>query len=188
MRVTVECWEILGHRREALNRHDASPHPMVTQCTPFRLLPMRPSSAGRSPRGALQCETPAQNIIGSSICCKPLFFNQSTQSKAFVAPGRDLIAFLFVCGDAADIRHEYSRFPRDVGADVPRVRQGIEGAISNLVVVLHPSILGILLGLDAREPMIPQVLQAIRDPIDMLLACQYHLTFDARALRASDHK
>jgi hypothetical protein len=56
-----------------------------------------------------------------------------------------------------------------------RVRQRIEGAIRDLVVVLHLSILGSLLGLDAREPMIAQVPQAIRDPIDALLA-QYHLT------------
>src|SRR6516225_6284978 len=36
--------------------------------------------------------------------------------------------------------------------------------------------------------MIPQVLDAIRDPIDVLLASQYHLTLDAGALRACDHK
>jgi len=55
----------------------------------------------------------------SLICRKPLLFDTSTQTKAFVASGRDLLAFLFVCGDAADIRHEYTGFPRNVGADVP---------------------------------------------------------------------
>ena len=50
--------------------------------------------------------------------------------------------------------------------------------------MLHPGVLGSLLRLDAREPVIAQILYAIRDPIDVLLASQYHLTFDARALRA----
>src|SRR5215831_11850749 len=67
-----------------------------------------------------ECSNKTSSVL--SICRKPLFFNRSSQPKAFVACGRDLIAFLLVCGDAADIRHEYTRFPRDVGADVPRVR------------------------------------------------------------------
>ena len=62
---------------------------------------------------------PEQNVIGSSIRRKPLIFNASTQTKAFVTPGRDVVAFLLLCGDAADVRHENTGFPRDVGADVP---------------------------------------------------------------------
>src|SRR6266481_3021840 len=54
-----------------------------------------------------------------SVRCKPLLFNANTQTKAFVAPGRDLITFLLVRGDATDIRHEHTGFPRDIGADVP---------------------------------------------------------------------
>src|ERR1700730_7445483 len=54
-----------------------------------------------------------------SVRRKPLLFNANTQTKAFVAPGRDLITFLLVRGDATNMRHEYTGFPRDVGADVP---------------------------------------------------------------------
>ena len=59
------------------------------------------------------------NASTSLICRKPLLFHAIIQTKAFVAPGRDLVAFLFVCGNAADIRHEHAGFPRNVGADVP---------------------------------------------------------------------
>ena len=59
------------------------------------------------------------NASTSLICRKPLLFHAILQTKAFVAPGRDLVAFLFVCGDDADIRHEHAGFPRNVGADVP---------------------------------------------------------------------
>ena len=59
------------------------------------------------------------NASTSLICRKPLLFHAILQTKAFVAPGRDLVAFLLVRGDAADIRHEYAGFPRNVGADVP---------------------------------------------------------------------
>src|SRR5271165_786896 len=55
----------------------------------------------------------------SSICCKPLLFNAGTQTKALIASGRDLVAFLLVCGDTTDIRHEHTGFSWDVGADVP---------------------------------------------------------------------
>jgi hypothetical protein len=43
-----------------------------------------------------------------------LLLNATTQPKAFVAPDGDLIAFLLECGNAANIRHEYTGFPRDV--------------------------------------------------------------------------
>ena len=64
-------------------------------------------------------DTASRTSSVRSICRKPLLFSIDAQTKAFVAPGCDLIAFLLVCGDAADIRHEYTGFPRDVGADVP---------------------------------------------------------------------
>ena len=51
--------------------------------------------------------------------------------------------------------------------------------IRHLVVVLHPGILGILLRFDARQAAVVQVLKAIRDPIDVLLAREDHLAFDA---------
>jgi hypothetical protein len=54
-----------------------------------------------------------------SIRRKPLLFNATTQTKAFVAPCRDLITLLLIGGDAADIRHEDTGFPRNIGADVP---------------------------------------------------------------------
>jgi hypothetical protein len=43
MRISVERRKILGHRREALNGHEASPHPMVTQCANLRASPAAPS-------------------------------------------------------------------------------------------------------------------------------------------------
>src|SRR4051812_19298987 len=54
--------------------------------------------------------------------------------------------------------------------------------------MLHPEILCILLSFDARQAAIAQVLEAIGDPVHVLLARQYHLTFDAGALRTGDHE
>jgi len=68
-----------------------------------------------------------------------------------VAVGRDFVAFLFVGADAADIWHEDPRFPRDVGADIPRVGERIERAVRHLVVVLDPAVLGGLLRFDAGK-------------------------------------
>src|SRR6516165_1922998 len=124
----------------------------------------------------------------TSICRKPLPFRTNTQTKALVASGRNLIAFLLVRGDATDIRHKYPRFPRNISADIPRVSQMIEGSIRYFVVVLHPGVLSVFLCLDARVAAVVQVPQTIRDPIDVLLARQNHLAFDAGALRAGDHE
>src|ERR1700720_1377528 len=66
------------------------------------------------------CQTAASRTsFVRSVRRKPLLFNANTQTKAFVAPCRDLITFLLVCRHATDIRHEYTGFPRNVGADVP---------------------------------------------------------------------
>jgi hypothetical protein len=54
-----------------------------------------------------------------SICRKPLLADAEIKMKAFVSSGRDFIAFLFVCADTTDIRHEYARLARYIGADIP---------------------------------------------------------------------
>src|ERR1051325_9844863 len=123
-----------------------------------------------------------------SIGCKPFRFIANIKPEAFVALGRDLIAFLLVGGHPADIWHEDTRLPGDIGADIPRVREGIEGTVRDLVVVLHPSSFGLFLCFDAAEPSVAHVLQAIGDPVHVLLASQDHLAFDAGALRAGDHE
>src|SRR5690349_15555478 len=85
-----------------------------------------------------QCQAGANGA--PSISCKPFRFTGNIEPEAFVALGRDIIAFLLISGHPADIRHEDTRLPGDIGADIPRVRQGIEGTVRDLVVVLHPSI------------------------------------------------
>ena len=55
----------------------------------------------------------------ASICRKPLLLNTNTHPKAFVASGRDLVTFLLVCRDAADIGHEDTVFSGDIGSDIP---------------------------------------------------------------------
>src|SRR4051794_20473309 len=114
--------------------------------------------------------SPRQHPIGLSVCRKPPFVREYTQSKTFVALGRDLVALLLIRGDAADIGHEDTGLARNIGADIPRIGQRIESVISDFVVVLHPGILCILLRLDARQAVVAQALEAIRDPIDVLLA------------------
>ena len=73
----------------------------------------------RGAASALGQTAASRTLSVRSIRRKPLVRSANTQTKAFVAPGRDLITFLLVCGDPADIRHEHTGFPRDIGADVP---------------------------------------------------------------------
>src|SRR6266851_2653493 len=63
--------------------------------------------------------TASRRLSVRSICRKPRLADAEIKAKAFVSPGRDLITFLLVCADAADIRHENARLPRDIGADIP---------------------------------------------------------------------
>ena len=63
------------------------------------------------------------------------------QVKTLVAVRGDLVAFLPVCADAADIRHEHTRLARNVGAHVPGCGGGIERRVGDVVDMLHPGIL-----------------------------------------------
>src|SRR5947209_19140732 len=85
---------------------------------------------------------PLEQSIGRSLS-----FEARSEMKALVPVGRNLITFLLVGGDAADIRHEDAGLFRNIGPDVPGVGQWIEGAVRHLVVVLHPGVFGLLLGL-----------------------------------------
>src|SRR5580700_7361058 len=95
-----------------------------------------------------------QNVIEPSICGEPLLFSGYTQPKAFVAVGSDLIAFLLVRGDATDIRHEHAGLAGNIGADIPRIGERIEGTVRHLVVVQHPGVFGVLFSLDACQAAI----------------------------------
>lgn len=57
---------------------------------------------------------PSEQSIGRS-----LFFEARFEMKALVPVGRNLITFLLVGGDAADIRHEGAGLFRNIGPDVP---------------------------------------------------------------------
>src|SRR5947209_11158612 len=58
--------------------------------------------------------TPSEQSIARS-----LFFEVCSEMKALVPVGRNLITFLLVGGDAADIRHEDAGLFRNIGPDVP---------------------------------------------------------------------
>ena len=76
-------------------------------------LPQTTRRDGVARAGQCLCQT------ARSIRRKPLLFNANTQTETFVAPCRDFITFLFVCSHAANIRHEDTGLPWDIGADVP---------------------------------------------------------------------
>jgi hypothetical protein len=126
-----------------------------------------------------------QESSAPSLCRKPRLFNGFAQTKAVVSIGRDLIASLLIRSNAAYIRHEDAGFSGNVGANLPRTRQRVERTVRNFVVMLHPGRLGIRLRFDAREAESVQILQT-GDPIDVLLARQDHLAFDAGTLRAGN--
>jgi len=99
-----------------------TPNPAICAVTIWSRgnLSRRPVRAQLGAVASFPRQTAATRMSSASLICrKPLLFNASTKTKAFVAPGRDLVAFLLVRGDAADIRHEHTGFPRNVCADVP---------------------------------------------------------------------
>jgi hypothetical protein len=112
-------WAFAGVRVVPDNSRPNKPGSAIRLSLPITPLrgPTR-SSQGRVASALCQTAASRTSSVGS-IRRKPLFFYANTQTKAFVAPGRDLITFLLICGDPADIRHEYTGFPRDIGADVP---------------------------------------------------------------------
>ena len=76
--------------------------------------------------------------IGLSICRKPLFVCRVHPIENLRSPWPQPRRISSYRRDAADIGHEDTGLARDIGADIPRIGQRIEGTISDFVIVLHP--------------------------------------------------
>ena len=108
------------------------------------------------------------------------------QREALVVPGRDVVAFLPVGADSADVGHEDARLAGDVGPGVPGFGQGIERGVRHLVDVGHPCVLRLGRRLDRLKVVGLQVREAIGDPIDVLLDGDHHVADDGRAAGSGD--
>src|SRR6185295_16990668 len=97
----------------------------------------------------------------SSPCC-------SSQTKTFVAARGDLRAFEPVA--FADIGHEDARLARDVGAKIPGIGFRKERARGHLGDVRHPGALSHRLRLQDSRAALAHVIDAVRQPVDMLFA------------------
>src|SRR6516162_84518 len=115
-------------------------------------------------------------------------FISSGNRKALVTSGRNLVAFLPVVSDAADIGHEDAGLAGDVCAHVPGIGARIERGVADLVDVLDPGFLRLRGRFYARAAPLAQIGDAVGDPIDMLLDRHDHVAEDRGAARAGDRE
>ena len=108
--------------------------------------------------------------------------------EAFVAVGGDVVAALSVGTDTAGVGHEDPRLARNVGAQVPRVGEHVHRLVGDVADVLNPIDLGLRVGVDHVDGVLTQVLDEVRDPLDVLLDRDRHVAQHRRALRAGDHE
>src|SRR5690349_6532438 len=90
------------------------------------------------------------------------------ERKPFVAPGNDFVTLLPVISDPADVGHENPRFPRNVGADVPGIRDGKQSIAGEQIDMLNPRVFCIRTGLDGADATFAGIAQTIGNPIDVL--------------------
>ena len=98
------------------------------------------------------------------------------QFKAFIAVGGDFGGALAVHVHAAGVGHEDARFAGHVGAEVPGVA-GLrhQGRVGGFVDVLDPCIDGFGRWLDLFDALALQVIDTVRDPLDVLLDAHRHV-------------
>ena len=108
------------------------------------------------------------------------------QAEPEVVVADHLVARRPVDVDATDVRQEHPRLAGHVGAHVPRVGGGVERDVGAVVDVLHPARLRRLGGLDRGVAVLAQVVEAVGDPVDVLLDRHHHVRQHRRAARAGD--
>src|ERR1700691_38512 len=105
---------------------------LLPPCLLLRLAVERPGSFVSLPR---RRDCPSPQLMATSC---------SAHRETFVAAGGDLVAFLPIGADDADIRQQPPGFALDVGPHVLGVGLDHEGRGGSLLVMLDPAVLGLL--------------------------------------------
>ena len=108
---------------------------------------------------------------------------RDAELEAVVAGVADRGAALAVAGLSARVGHHHPGLAGDVGAHVPGVRPPEQRLASHLGDVFHPGVLRFLGGLDAGPPVLAHVLDAVGDPVDVVLDGHRHVHEHRRAAR-----
>src|SRR5215469_13138567 len=112
----------------------------------------------------------------------------NSNREAGIIIRRDLVAFLPVGSDAADIGHEDAGLAGDVRAHVPGVGARIERGVADLVDMLDPGFLRLRGCFYSLAAVFPQIGDAVDDPVDVLLDRHDHVAEDRGAARAGDRE
>src|SRR5207248_4915746 len=107
------------------------------------------------------------------------------QIESPVAVRRDVGAGGDVGGEAEE-RHEHPGLAGDVGAQVPGVAGREQGGGGDRVHVGDPLLGGFATGFDGVVAVSAQVVQAVADPLDVVLDRRDHVGEDGRAARPGD--
>ena len=103
------------------------------------------------------------------------------QIEAEVVLDHHLVASGPVGVDAPDIGQEHARLARNVGPHIPRVGRRVQGDGGAVVDVLVPARFRHLGGFDRLEALNSQVVEAVDDPVDVLLDRHDHVGQHRRA-------
>ena len=101
--------------------------------------------------------------------------------------GGDLFEAVEVPGSHR-VCQELPRLPGDVGAGVPRVGAGVEGAVCEIADLLVPRRFRVLGRLDRVEPVLVEVADARLDPGDVPFAAEGHRVQHSGGLGTVDHE
>src|SRR5215212_5303095 len=108
------------------------------------------------------------------------------QGEALEVSGSDVVAFLSIGADSADVGHEDARLAGDVGPGVPRFGQRIKRGVGYLVDVRHPRILRLGRRFDSLEISLSHKRKTIGNPVDVLLDGHHHVADDGWAAGPGD--
>src|SRR5436190_21345336 len=105
---------------------------------------------------------------------------RSMHGEAAVAARGDLVAFPVIGAYTAGVGQHPARLALDIRAEIPGVGPGDECGIRGLVVMRQPMVFGILCRLDDFQILAAHVLDAVVDPLDLLLEAGCHVAQGGR--------
>lgn len=117
-----------------------------------------------------------------------IYLTRGRQCKAFVALTSDVVALLAIHDEPSEVRQQVARLVRDIGADVPRIGAREEGRVPHGFHMGDPLLLRLHRGLDLLDALAPDVRDALRDPLHVLLDRRHHVGEHRGAQRPRDRE
>ena len=117
-----------------------------------------------------------------------LHLPRGRQCEALIALPGNVVALLAIRDESSEVRQDEARLVRDVGPEVPRIGSREESRVPHGFRMGDPLVLCLRRGLDLLGSVAPDVRDALRHPLHVLLDRRHHVGEHRGAQRPRDRE